>query len=153
MKIRWLILFGLGLILLIAFLAIRIFVHSADYTLTEANFTKDALIVVKTHSLLSLPEKSRGLNMLFEGSHGDPAFVAKIEIPTDTAENVKKQIEMRPNQDYHPIGALSEKVPWWNPAQLTLLAERKYTVDSSYVHVLLCRDNQQIVLFVESLSF
>ncbi|MDB6016209.1 MAG: hypothetical protein JWR19_698 [Pedosphaera sp.] len=109
--------------------------------------------MVETHSKLKLPDKSRGLNMVYEGSRGDPAFVAKIGIPSDAEDNIKQQIEKRANEDYHPIGALSEKVSWWNPAQLKVVLERKYTVDSSYVHVLLCHDNQQVVLFVESLSF
>ncbi len=148
------ILLGLVLVLLlIGLLAARFFVRSADYTLAETNFTKDALTVVETHSRLKLPDKSRGLNMVYEGSRGDPAFVAKIEIPADAVDTVKRQIEKRANEDYNPIGALSEKVPWWNPAQLKVVVERKYTVNSSYVHVMLCNESQQVVLFVESLSF
>ncbi len=154
MKGRSIILIGLILILLlIAFWAARFFVHSTDYTLGETNFTRNALTVVEKRSRLKLPDKSRGLNMVYEGSRGDAAFVAKIGIPSDAEDKIKQQIEQCANEDYHTIGPLSEKVSWWNPAQLKVVLEREYTVDSSCVHVLLCHDNQQVVLFVESLSF
>jgi hypothetical protein len=154
MKRRWIILLALIVtLLLVAFIAVTSYVRSFDYTLTEINFTRDALTVVETHSSLKLPDKSRGLNMVYEGSRGDPAFVAKIEIPSDAADSLKQQIEKQANEDYNSIGALSERMPWWNPAQLKVVSERKYTVNNSYVHVLLCYENKRVVLFVESMSF
>lgn len=154
MRRRSIKLLGLVLVLLlVGYFAARLFVRSADYTLSETNFTKDALAVVTTHSRLKLPDNAQGLNMVYEGSLGDPAFVAKIEIPADAVDTVKQQIEKCVDEDYNSMGALSEKVLWWNPAQLKVVVERKYTVNSSYVHVLLCQENQHVVLFVESLSF
>src|SRR5690349_6629525 len=106
MKRRSIILIGLVLILLlIAALGAWFFVHSVDYTLTEANFTSNALTVVEKHSLLKLPDKSRGLNMIYDGSRGDPAFVAKIGIPADAEGDIKQQIENHADEDYHSICA------------------------------------------------
>ncbi|PWU11442.1 MAG: hypothetical protein C5B50_23285 [Verrucomicrobia bacterium] len=144
---------SLLLMLLSGALVAMLYLRSKDYTLTETSFTGDALKVVETHALLRLPEKSRGLNMVYVGSRGDPSFAAKIEVPPDAEGDIRHQIEKRDDQDYHPIGAPSEKVSWWSPAKSRVVVERKYTVDSSYVHVLLCHDNGQVVLLVESMSF
>lgn len=136
--------------LFMAFLAARMFIQSFDYTLTEKDFTRRALKTVEANSNLELPDKSRGLEMIYRSWRG-PCLVAKIEIPADAENDIKRQIEMHANEDYHSIGALSEKVSWWNPEKLDVVVERKYTVDSSYVHVFLCHDNQQFMLFVESM--
>lgn len=152
MKSRSLIITLLVLVfLIIAVLATWMFIHSGDYTLTEKDFSRSALVVVESNSKLKLPDKSRGLNMIYIASRGGPVFVAKIEIPADTENTIKQQIEMVVNEDYHPINALSEGVSWWNPGKLSVVVERKYTVANSYVHVFLCRDNKQLVLFVESM--
>jgi hypothetical protein len=137
----------------IAFLTAWLYVRSSDYNLSETNFTKGALTVVQTHSELTLPDGSRGLNMVYRGSRGDPAFVAKVEIPADAVDSVKQQIERCANEDYNATGTLSDTVAWWNPAQLRVILERKYTVGSSYVHVFLCHEDRHVVLFVESMLF
>jgi len=127
------------------------FTHSADYTLTESDFTRSAMIVVETNSNLVLPEKARGLNMVYIGSRGNPAFVAKIEIPSNAVENIRQQVELHADEDYHSIGALSEKVSWWGPEAMDVVLERRYTVGNSYVHTILCHDKQHFVLFIESM--
>lgn len=137
--------------LIIAVWAVQMFIHSGDYTLTDKGFTSGALVTVETNSNLKLPDKSRGLNMIYVASRGGPIVVAKIEIPADSADTIKRQIEIIPNEDYHPINALSDEISWWNPEKLDVVVERKYTVANSYVHVFLCRDNKQFVLFVESM--
>ena len=152
MKSRSLIIIALVLaFLLVAVLVAWMFIHSGDYTLTEKDFTRSALVVVETNSNLKLPDKSRGLNMVYIASRGGPVFVAKIEIPADAEDAIKRQIAMVANEDYHPINALSEGVSWWNPEKASVVVERKYTVANSYVHVFLCRDDKQLVLFVESM--
>jgi len=144
---------GCAGLVMIVFLIAWLYVRSADYTLREANFTKAALKVVQTHSELTLPDGTRGLNMVYEGSRGDPALVAKVEIPAEAVDGVKEQIERCANEDYHGIGFLSDTVPWWNPTRLKVIIERKYTVRSSYVHVFLCQEDRHVVLFVESMWF
>jgi hypothetical protein len=127
--------------------------HSANYTLDQSNFTTNALALVEKHTSLSLPVGSRGLNMVYRGFEIDPSFVAKIEIPSNAGMLLKSQIEKIKDEDYHPIGALSEKTSWWKPVKSDTIVERKYTVDSSYAHLILCQENSQFVLFVESISF
>ena len=154
MKRRLTILTGLAIVVIgIATSIVIACFHSENYALDQSNFTTNALVLVEKHTSLRLPVGSRGLNMLYRGFQTDPVFVAKIEISSDAETLMKSQIEKITDEDYHPIGALSETTSWWKPVKNDILIERKYTVDSSFAHLILCRENGQSVLYVESISF
>lgn len=127
--------------------------HSANYTLDQSNFTTNSLALVERQIRLQMPPGSRGLKMVYKGFQIDPAFVAKIEIPASAEMGLKSQIEGITNQEYHPIGLLSEKVSWWKPVNNETTLERTYAVDSSLARVILCRQDSHIVLYVEWFSF
>ena len=153
MKYRWMIsVMAFLLFFLIGAWAVLLVYHRSDYTLTERSFTRRALAVVEESSGLKMPDKSRGLNMLYVGSRGKPYFVAKIGIPSEAEAEIKEQVGLPAYEDFHASGTLSERVTWWNPAKLGIFAERKYMVGNAYVQALLCHENQQVVLFIEWMS-
>ena len=141
------------ILVVVAIVIAASFYHSANYTLDQSSFTTNALAMVEKQTRLKIPQGSRGLNMVYEGFKVDPAFVAKIEIPTNAEMGLKSQIEGISNQEYHPIGLLSEKVSWWKPAKNETALERTYAVNSSLARLILCHQDGQIVLYVEWFSF
>ena len=120
-----------------------------DYSLDEKSFDADSLKMVEQHTGIQLPTDARGLNMFYQGSHIDPAFVAKIKIPQSSQESLSRQIEKIPNQAGSVSGSLTEKIIWWNPLKAKILIQKQYTVDMNYVRAILCQENEQLMLYVE----
>lgn len=143
----------LGMLVVVAIVIAASFYHSANYTLDQSNFTTNALALVEKQTRLKIPPGSRGLNMVYDGFQIDPAFVAKIEIPANAEMGLKSQIEGITNQEYHPIGLLSEKISWWKPVKNETTLERTYAVNSSLTRLILCHQDSQTVLYVEWFSF
>ena len=127
--------------------------HSINYALDQSNFKASALALIEKHARLSLPVGSQGLNMYYDGFEIDPSFVAKIEIPSNSEMVLKSQIEKIKDLDYQVTGALYAKTAWWKPDKDNILAERKYIVESSFVHLILCPEKGGFVLYVEWISF
>jgi hypothetical protein len=127
--------------------------HSRSYTLNQSTFSTNALALIENNTGLKFPKGSQGLNMFYDGEHVDPSFIAKIEIPSNGVLDLKTQILNKPKGDYHPVGLLSEKTTWWNPAKSEIIIQGQYTVESSFVNLVLCQRNNQTILFVEWFSF
>jgi hypothetical protein len=91
--------------------------------------------------------------MVYASSRGDPAFVARLEIPSKGVEWLQNQIEARPNESFSPIGAMSERTSWWKVSSQSIMVERSYAIESSCVKVVLCKESNRFILYVESISF
>jgi hypothetical protein len=127
--------------------------HSGSYTLNQSNFSTNTLTLIENNTHLKFPEGSRGLNMIYDAEHTDPSFIAKIEIPSNEVSDLETQILDKPKGDYHPIGLMSEKTPWWNPAKSEIIIASQYTADSSFINLVLCQRSDQVILFVEWFAF
>ena len=51
-----------------------------DYELDANTFTAEKFALIEQRTGITIPADSHGINMFYEGSQIDPAFVAKIEI-------------------------------------------------------------------------
>jgi len=118
------------------------------YELDARSFTSESLKMVEERIQITLPNGSRGLNMLFDGSHVDPSLVAKIEIPAASHEAVAKQLEPFPGKG-RCVTSLSKRVTWWNPSAATIRIQRGLMPGGDSVFVLLCEENGRWILYVE----
>jgi hypothetical protein len=79
---------------------------------------------------LKLPAGSKGLNFYYKAPI-DPAFLAKIEIPSDAKEGMAKQLSALPNKPVKTSGGLSERISWWTPTVGNVLEDREFLDDSN----------------------
>ena len=123
--------------------------HGGDRYLDEETFDSNALAMVQQDSGIQLPPGSRGLNMFYQGSKIDPAFVAKILIPSSGRDELIAHIEKIPNQDSNVNGSLAEKVTWWNPKNGKVRIERRSSPNGNYLRAILSQEKEQLVLYIE----
>lgn len=87
--------------------------------------------------------------MFYRGDTIDPSFVAKVAVPRISSDAMLKQIEQLPDRAGEVSGSLTEKVKWWNPLESTVVIKRRYLRDGNGVRVLLCREEEALVVYVE----
>ncbi len=122
---------------------------SKDYQLDENSFDINSLKMIEQRTGIKLPESSRGLRLFYQGSHIDPSFIAKIEIPISRREELIKVIEQYPIKMGMVKGSLTEKVDWWIPPGVTIQIDRQFTLDGNYVHMIFCKEKDQWILYIE----
>lgn len=101
-----------------------------DYELGSADFGADTLLMVEKEMGLKLPAGSKGLNFYYKAPI-DPAFLAKIEIPSDAKDDMAKQLSALPNKPVRTSGGLSERISWWTPTVGNVLEDREFLDDSN----------------------
>lgn len=122
---------------------------SNDYHLNERTFDAKSLEMIQQKTGVTLPDGSRGLHLFWQGSASiDPSFVAKIEIPMSAGEAMTKQIGLLRNVDGSVEGSLTEKVAWWKPSN-TARVERQYSHDGNYIRIVVCKEKDRWVLYLE----
>jgi hypothetical protein len=77
---------------------------------------------------LKLPAGSKGLNFNYKAPI-DPAFLAKIKIPSDAKDSMAKQLSTLPNKPVKTSGGLSERISWWTPTLGNVLEDREFLND------------------------
>jgi hypothetical protein len=122
-----------------------------DYSCDERTFDAKQLAMVEKCTTIALPPGSRGLNLMYDGSHVDPSFIAKIEIPPSSEEAMIKQLERIPYEEIGVSGSMTEKAAWWNPSPSTTIMTRvsETIVRFVLVRVWLCKENGRVVLYLE----
>jgi hypothetical protein len=126
--------------------------RTKDYELDGRSFKTSSLKMVERETGIYLPASSRGLNLLYVQHTIKPMFVARIQIPDASHEDVAQQIEKFPvggNLVRHPP---SEAVKWWNPTEQTARAKRTFDHGEDYVRALLCKENEGWILYIEWIS-
>src|SRR5258705_7044818 len=112
-----------------------------NYTLDKKSFTAEKLKMVERHTGVTLPAGSQGLNMFYKGEPMDPFFVANIEIPQGSHEDLHKRIEQIRNEEIHVSGSPTARFPWWKASKETTRMERQFHLNGDYVHLVLCEEN------------
>lgn len=121
-----------------------------EFELDDKTFDSEAMTMVETDSGLKLPAGAKGLNFHYKPPI-DPAFVAKIEIPTDSREKLQKEIEAIKNESINVSGGLATRVKWFAPSAGAILAERECWKDGRppYLRVILTQEGGRYFLYVD----
>lgn len=122
---------------------------SGNYTLDRKSFTAEKLKMVEQRTGLSLPVGSRGLNMFYKGEPMDPFFLARVEIPEASHDELLTRIDRLRNEEIHISGSPTKNFDWWRLSKETTKAERQFTLNGDYVHVALCNENGHWILYLE----
>ena len=61
-----------------------------------------------------------------------------------------KQIEQMAYRECSFSPSLKEKVTWWNPPKGSIRAEKEMLREKTYVHLVLCQENDKWTLFLEA---
>jgi len=120
-----------------------------NYSLDKKAFTAEKLKMVEQRTGVTFPAGSQGLNMFYKGEPMDPYFVAKIQIPQASHEQLLKRIEQIRNEEIHVSGSVTTNLPWWTPSKEATRMERQFKLNGDYVHLVLCEENDRWVLYLE----
>ena len=96
-----------------------------DYELVSADFGADTLLMVEKEMGLKLPAGAKGLNFYYKAPI-DPAFIAKIEIPSDAKDGMEKLLSAFPNKPFNSSGGLSDRISWWTPTEGRVIQDRMF---------------------------
>lgn len=132
--------------------AISDFNFGNDYTLDASKFDAKAMETVERCSRLSLPADARGLNMFYQGSGIDDAFVARIQIPEKAVANVTLQIDKLPGKSAHASEDLTKGLTWWNQKSMQIQTQRRLNIGSDYLEVILGEEDNAWILLVKWFS-
>lgn len=122
----------------------------SDYTLDAKTFDPKALAMVQDDTGLTLPPGSHGSNLYYEGSHLDPEFYARIELPDSEGQAFANQLAKIPDSNVESAGPALKKVPWWMPSTASVVVKRTFTPKAgAFARVTLCKENDLWILYIE----
>lgn len=121
-----------------------------DYTRDAKTFDPKALTMVQEDTGLTLPHGARGSNLYYEGSHFDPEFYARIEIPDSEGQAFANQLTKIPDSNVESNGPSLKKVPWWMSSTANVVVKRTFTPKAgAFARVTLCKENDLWILYIE----
>jgi hypothetical protein len=143
LAIAWILMGSVGIFM--------IFHGSGNYSLDKSSFTRAKLIMVEQRVGLMLPAGSQGLNMFYKGEPMDPYFLAKVEIPQGSQDELLTRINQLPNEDIHVSGSPTTEFDWWKLSATATKAERQFTKrpTGDYIHVALCNEDSHWIVYLE----
>ena len=120
-----------------------------NYELDRTSFDTKTLQMIQSDTGVAIPAGARGLNFYYKPPI-DPAYIAKIEIPLISKEDVIKTLStIRNDENTHITESLGTKVSWWMPKGAKTLVDRQRFVRSNYLHVILTEEDASVILYIE----
>ena len=80
----------------------------------------------------------------------DPYFLAKVEIPQGSQDELAARINQLPNEEI--VGnSPTSRFDWWKLSKQTTKAERQFAkrTNGDYIHVALCNEDSHWVVYLE----
>jgi hypothetical protein len=119
------------------------------YELDRTSFDTKTLQMIQSDTGVALPAGARGLNFYYKPPI-DPAYIAKIEIPLKSKEDVIRTLSAIENdENTHIMESLGAKVRWWIPKGAKALVDRQTFVRGNYLHVMLTEEDASVILYIE----
>jgi hypothetical protein len=123
------------------------------YELDRTSFDVNTLQRIQSDTGIVLPAGARGLNFYYKPPI-DPAYIAKIEIPPSSKEDVIKMLSaIKNDENIHTTESLGAKVRWWIPKGAKVLVDRQNFHTGNYLHVTLTEDDTLVILYIEWLVY
>ncbi len=121
-----------------------------SFELDESTFDAEAMQMIERDTGLDIPDNARGLNFAYKPPI-DPAFLARIEIPAESLELMKKQLDVLKEKKIGTSGGLRERTPWWRPSQGTILIDKQVwdSSDGSLLHTVLATEDGKFILYID----
>ncbi len=95
-----------------------------EFELDENSFDTEAMEMVKDDSGLNLPATAKGLKFAYKPPI-DPAFLAIIQLPEESLDQIKPQIEAILDNPISSTGGLDTRIPWWKPTHGEVIIDRE----------------------------
>jgi hypothetical protein len=120
------------------------------YELDKTNFDAKTLQKIQSDTGIALPVGARGFNFYYKPPI-DPAYIAKIEIPPSSKEELIQALSIIKNdENIHVTESLGTKVSWWIPkGTKTLLDRQSFVGAGNYLRVVLVEEDKTVILFIE----
>ena len=124
-----------------------------EFELDEKSFDSEAMQMVKDDSGLTIPSGARGLNFRYSPPI-DPSFVARIEIPESSRDDIVAQIKAIHNKEINISGGPGEKVDWWPPPTDLVVIERQcHQADGDYFRAIVTEEDGRTILYLHHAVF
>jgi hypothetical protein len=114
------------------------------------SFDSKTLQRIQSDTGITFPAGVRGLNFHYKPPV-DPAYIAKIEMPRSSKEDVIKTLSVIQNdENLHVTESMGTKVHWWIPKGVKPLVDRQKLVGTgNYLHVVLTEEAGRVILYLE----
>ena len=100
---------------------------------------------------LVIPSEAKVSAFEVAKSFMDPAWLAKISLPTSQCDALRVQLESWPSAVGMFFGAYSDGVEWWKPTNV--VADKHYgTKRNTLAHVVLSKEHGQCLVFIEHVA-
>ena len=120
-----------------------------NYELDRTSFDTKTLQMIQSDTGIALPAGARGLNFYYKPPI-DPAYIAKIEIPLNSKEDMIKMLSAIKNDDnIHASESLGAKLSWRMPKSAKVVVERQTFVGGNYLHATLTEEDAAVILYIE----
>ena len=121
-----------------------------EHELDSKSFDSKTLQRIQSDTGIALPAGARGLNFYYTPPI-DPAYIAKIEIPLSSKEDVITTLSgVENDENMHATESLGTKVRWWIPKGAKVLMDRQRFVGTgNYLHVILTEEGATVILYIE----
>ncbi len=120
--------------------------NGGDQDRQGAAITPRDLTMVSTKCGVTFPPGVRGEHFRWLGSGIDPGFYAKVQAPAASESQLLASITALPNQDISLSG--NHDPLWWRPHTGTVLVERTLQDRACYVRVVLCKEQDGLMVYV-----
>ena len=124
--------------------------HGGDIDKNGSAITPGDLATVSTNCGVGFPSGVRGEHFRWLGSGIDPGLFAKLWAPAASESQLLASIASMPNEDIHLSG--SPEPVWWKPSTGTILADRTYQRKACYVRIVLCKEQDGLMVYVKWFS-
>lgn len=120
------------------------------YELDAKNFDSKTLNRIQSDTGITFPAGARGLNYLYKPPI-DPAYIAKLEIPTAFRADLIRTLSSIENDDQLQVmESMGKNVHWWVPKGAKLLLDRQRLVRAgNYLRVILTEEGPDLLLYIE----
>lgn len=124
--------------------------YDRAFELDQSTFDAGAMEMIRKDTGFSISEGARGLNFAYKPPV-DPAFVARIEIPSEDRESIEKQLAALKGNRIEVRGGLADKIKWWRPMQGRVIVDKLVfdPENGTTLHGVLSIEAENLILYID----
>lgn len=120
--------------------------YFSEHELDSTQFEEETMTYIEETVNLDIPDNAKGLNFYYKPPV-DPIFLAKIQIPEESEQEIKAQIIELTDIDDFPDNFGNFDFRWWLSDTDEIIVSRKAYVDGYFVEAYLVRDSTDELVF------
>lgn len=121
---------------------------ASEFELDEKSFDEDTIHLLEDATGFDIPDGATGLKFYYIPPI-DPIYFAKIQIPEDSLEMIKKQIAALTTAQNFPDNFGDDRCTWWPPTLKNVVVSKKSNPTGFYLEVHLIEEAGSLILYLK----